>query len=246
MLEVDEIRRNHPGCGVEKMYYALKPDFIGRDRFVDTFMDLGYRLKVKKNHSKTTIASKIYYPNLIKGMQVTGPCVIWQSDITYIRIKDQYYYAVFIIDVYTKKIVGYQVSDNMRAKANLSALKMALKDNKPPLIHHSDRGSQYTSKEYINLLKSHNSKISMALSAQDNAYAERINRTIKLDYIEHWKPKTFIELKAMVKKAVWNYNNKRPHDAIIKMTPVHFENNWFKESTFFKPIITIFNNELNI
>ncbi|MBP2834038.1 DDE-type integrase/transposase/recombinase, partial [Aquimarina sp. U1-2] len=126
IVEADELRRDFPGCGVEKMYDILKPGFIGRDRFVESMMSLGYRLKVKKNYRKTTIASKVYYPNLIKGMQVKAPSTIWQSDITYIPINGKHYYVVFIIDVYTKKIVGYSVSDHMRATANLKALKMAL------------------------------------------------------------------------------------------------------------------------
>ena len=121
VLEADELREEHPGCGVEKMYYTLQPNFIGRDRFVELMLELGYRLKRKKNYRRTTIASKIYYPNLIKGMQVNRPSMIWQSDITYIPIGNRHYYAVFIIDVYTKKIVGYKVSDNMRAQANMDA-----------------------------------------------------------------------------------------------------------------------------
>lgn len=191
ILEADELREDHPGCGVEKMYYTLRPDFIGRDRFVELMMELGYRLKRKKNYKRTTIASKIYYPNLIKGMEVDRPSMVWQSDITYIPIGNKHYYAVFIIDVYTKKIVGYKVSDNMRAQANMDALNMALKENDAPLVHHSDRGSQYTYKGYIDLLMKNGSQISMALSAHDNAYAERINRTIKEEYLDHWKPQTF-------------------------------------------------------
>jgi len=179
ILEADELREEHPGCEVEKMYYTLKPDFIGRDRFIELMMELGYRLKRKKNYKRTTIASKIYYPNLIKGMKVNRPSMVWQSDITYIPIGKEHYYAVFIIDVYTKKIVGYKVSNHMRAQANMAALKMALKENDAPLVHHSDRGSQYTYKQYVNLLKQNGSQISMALTAHDNAYAERINRTIK-------------------------------------------------------------------
>ncbi|MDT0645012.1 DDE-type integrase/transposase/recombinase, partial [Zunongwangia sp. F363] len=191
MEEADELRREHPGCGVEKMYHTLNPDFIGRDRFVETFMQLGYRLKKKKNYRRTTIAGKVYYPNLIKGKQINGPCVVWQSDITYYKVAGKFYYAVFIIDVYTKKIVGYQVSDHMRATANMKAMKMALKGNDAPQIHHSDRGSQYTYKKYIDLLKAHSTAISMALSAQDNAYAERINRTIKEEYLDYWEPGSF-------------------------------------------------------
>ncbi|MFN4762746.1 IS3 family transposase [Gillisia sp. Q332] len=243
MSEADDIRRDHPGCGVEKMYYTLKPNFIGRDRFVETFMQLGYRLKRKKNYRRTTIAGKIYYPNKIKGIEINAPSVVWQSDITYYKVGDKFYYAVFIIDVYTKKIVGYAVSDHMRGTANLKALRMALKENKAPRIHHSDRGSQYTYKAYPDLLKSQTTTISMALSAQDNAYAERINRTIKEEYLDHWKPQTFNQLKGQVKKSVNNYNNKRSHCHLKKRSPNDFINYWSTLKTEERPIITIFDNE---
>ena len=243
IIEAEELRAEHPGCGVEKMYNTLKPDFIGRDRFIDLFMSLGFRIKKKKNYRRTTYASSIYYPNLIKGMQLKAPSVIWQSDITYISVGDKFYYAVFIIDVYTKKIVGYQVSNHMRATANINALNQALKDNKAPLIHHSDRGSQYVCKEYNELLKDNKSKISMALCGQDNAYAERINRTIKEEYLDYWNPKTFDQLKKCLEKAVNHYNNKRPHNNIGKLSPMEFESKWFNDDSFYKPILTIFDNE---
>ncbi|QAA80230.1 IS3 family transposase [Aequorivita sp. H23M31] len=243
VLEADELREDHPGCGVEKMYYTLKPDFMGRDRFIELMMELGYRLKRKKNYRRTTIASKIYYPNLIKGMEIDHPSMVWQSDITYIPIGHRHYYAVFIIDVYTKKIVGYKVSDNMRAQANMDALNMALSENEAPLIHHSDRGSQYTYKEYIDLLENNGSKISMALSAQDNAFAERINRTIKEEYLDHWKPKDFGQLKRMMAKAVRNYNNKRLHNNNDRMSPEKFINQFSLLRPQQRKLMTIFNNE---
>lgn len=243
IIKAEELREEHPGCGVEKMYNTLKPDFIGRDRFVDLFMDLGFRIKKKKNYRRTTYASSIYYPNLIKGISLNAPSMLWQSDITYIHVGEKFYYAVFIIDVYTKKIVGYQVSNHMRATANINALNQAFKDNKAPLIHHSDRGSQYICKEYNELLKNNNSKISMALSGQDNAYAERINRTIKEEYLDHWIPKTFEQLKRCVEKAVNHYNNKRPHNNIGKLSPIEFEKKWFNDPSFSKPVLTIFDNE---
>ena len=243
ILEADELREDHPGCGVEKMYYTLRPDFIGRDRFVELMMELGYRLKRKKNYKRTTIASKIYYPNLIKGMEVDRPSMVWQSDITYIPIGNKHYYAVFIIDVYTKKIVGYKVSDNMRAQANMDALNMALKENDAPLVHHSDRGSQYTYKGYIDLLMKNGSQISMALSAHDNAYAERINRTIKEEYLDHWKPQTFNQLKRMVTKAVKNYNSKRLHNNNNRMSPEKFINQFSLLRPQQRKLMTIFDNE---
>ena len=205
------------------MYYALRPNFIGRDRFIETFRDLGFRIKRHKT--------------------VYAPSMIWQSDITHIYVGERFYYTVFIIDIYTKKIVGYQLSNHMRATANVKAMQMALESNEAPMIHHSDRGSQYIYNEYITLLKVSGCEISMALSGQDNAYAERINRTIKEEYIDHWKPKTFEQLKKDVDRAVEHYNYKRPHNNIGRLSPVDFEDNWFNNNLFSKPIITIFDNE---
>lgn len=243
LVEAELLRREHPGCGVEKMYSTLKPDFIGRDRFIDLFMDLGFRLKKKRNYKRTTYASSVYYPNLIKGMKVSAPSMVWQSDITYIYVDEKFYYAVFIIDVYTKKIVGYQISNHMRATANVDALKMALKHNRAPTIHHSDRGGQYIYKEYLKVLKDNESQISMALSAQDNAYAERINRTIKEEYLDYWKPKNFQQLKRQINRAVKHYNTKRPHNNIGKLTPVDFETMWSNNQLEINNVLTIFDNE---
>ncbi len=169
--------------------------------------------------------------------------MVWQSDITYIYVDERFYYAVFIIDVYTKKIVGYQVSNHMRATANVKALKMALGSNRAPIIHHSDRGGQYIYKEYIRVLNDNKSQISMALSAQDNAYAERINRTIKEEYLDYWKPNSFDQLKRQVNKAVNHYNTKRPHNNIGKLSPVEFEKKWFKKQLEVNNVLTIFDNE---
>ncbi len=209
-------------------------------------MQLGFRIKRKRNYRRTTISSKRYYPNLIKGLEVNRANQVWQSDITYIPVGGKHYYAVFIIDVYTKKIVGYKVSDHMRASGNMKALEMALSKNKAPDIHHSDRGSQYTYTAYIELLKKNKCEISMALCAQDNAYAERINRTIKEEYLDYWRPQTFNQLKEYVKKAVINYNSKRPHNNINKKSPFEFEENWSFINVDKRPIITIFDNEINV
>jgi transposase InsO family protein len=151
---------------------------------------------------------------------------------------------VFILDVYTRKIVGYQVSDHMRATANVAALKMAFKENKPPLIHHSDRGSQYVYDVYVRMLTEEKCQISMGLIAQDNAYAERINQTIKDEYLRHWKPSTYEQLSRDVKRAVNNYNTKRIHENLNKMTPLKFEENWSTYSSENRPVLRIFNNEI--
>ena len=243
LIGAETLRKEHPGCGVEKMYSTLKPDFIGRDRFIDLFVELGFRLNKKRNYKRTTYPSSIYYPNLIKGMRALAPSTIWQSDITYIYVEGKFYYAVFIIDVYSKKIVGHQVSNHMRATANVKALNIALKHNKPPKIHHSDRGSQYIYNAYIKILNDNQVLISMALSAQDNAYAERINRTIKEEYLDYWKPNTFEQLKRYVNKAVKHYNNKGPHNNIGRISPVEFEKKWFKNPVEVNTVLTIFDNQ---
>ncbi len=224
MLEADELRVAHPGCGVEKMYYTLRPDFIGRDRFIEVFMGLGYRLKRKKNYRVTTRRGPWYYPNLIEGLKINKASEVRQSDITHIRLKDRFYYAVFIIDVYTKEVVGYSITDHMRATANVHALKMALRDHDPPGIHHSDRGSRYIYEGYLKLLDQNGIKPSMGKIAQENAYAEGINGTIKNEFIEHWKPQTFRQLKCMTARAVHYYNHVRPHNNLSKKTPKEFIN----------------------
>lgn len=242
--QVDKLRKEHPGCGVEKMYDILKPSFIGRDRFIEVFMQLGYRIKRKRNYMRTTYASNRFYPNLIKGLSIDSPSTVWQSDITYIRVGERFYYATFIIDVYTRKIVGYNVSNHMRASANMLALRMALRNNKAPKIHHSDRGSQYTSNEYTTLLTKNESSISMGLIAQENAYAERINRTIKEEYLSYWTPSDITDLKRLVKRAVINYNTIRTHKGLRKQSPVNFENKWNQLKENKREVLTIFNDEI--
>ena len=234
VVQAEVLRKAHPGCGVEKMYYTLKPDFMGRDRFIETFMELGFGLKRKRNYSRTTYASRFHYSNLIKGLKVDKPGLVWQSDITYIQVGNRFYYAVFIIDVYSKQIVGYRVADHMRADINLTALKMALEAHGPPKIHHSDRGVQYTSKSYTDLLREHGVQISMGLTAEDNAYAERVNRTIKEEYLDHWKPKDFRTLNGCLKRAVIHYNSARPHRSLNYQVPDQYKSG---------KSITIFNNQ---
>ncbi|MFD0933557.1 transposase [Psychroflexus salinarum] len=158
------------------MYKTLKPKYMGRDKFCEIFMDLGYRIRTIKNYRRTTIPTHLNYPNLIEGMMVTRACQVLQSDITYFDIEGTFYYLVFIIDVYTREILGYNVSNNMRKESNIKALKMALKQISPSeakdMVHHSDRSSQYGSTAYKRMLSDAEIKLSMGMKAQDNAFAE--------------------------------------------------------------------------
>ncbi|MGB1019032.1 MAG: DDE-type integrase/transposase/recombinase [Chitinophagales bacterium] len=109
---------------------------------------------------------------------------------------------MFIIDTYIKQILGHQVSDHIRATANISAIKKAFKNFKPPSFYHSDREIQYTSKEYTKILEANGSKISMGIKAKDNAHSEIINRTTKEEYLSHWKSDNYNQLVRLVNKAV--------------------------------------------
>lgn len=228
VTQADILREEHPGCGVGKMYKTLKPEYMGRDKFCEIFMDLGYRIRTIKNCRRTTIPTHLNYPNLIEGMMVTRPHQVVQSDITYFDIEGKFYYLVFIIDVFTREILGYNVSNNMRKESNIKALKMALKQIKPSeakdMIHHSDRGSQYGSSAYKKILKDAGIELSMGLKAQDNAFAERVNGTIKNEYLNLWSIETLRILKAKTKKAVNHYNIKRQHDSLNGKTPKEFKN----------------------
>lgn len=240
---VDEIRSVHPGCGLDKLYDTLKPSFLGRDKFIAVFMDLGYRVQRYRNFVRTTIPAVLRYPNLIAGLLVWDKNRVWQTDITYYEVKGEFYYIVFIIDIYTKVIRGYRASDHMRAEVNIAALEMAIGEAKQVrgMIHHSDRGSQFVDNEYRKLLMQQGIHISMGLNAQDNAYAERINGTIKNEYLKLKSIESFASLRKELKIAVTHYNEKRIHKHLPgKRTPRQFENELLTLDTQSRPKVIVY------
>ena len=201
----DVLKREHPGCGVEKMYYTLKPKTMGRDKFCEIFLSLGYGVKKVKNYRRTTVLGHMSYPNLIAGLELDSPGRVLQSDITYFELNRTHCYLVFILDIYTREIIGYHAGDHLRTQANLKALETALANieiSAQGLIHHSDRGSQYASNCYRNKLKEKGIQISMGLTALENAYAERVNGIIKNEYLSLWDIKDLNDLKRKTKRAV--------------------------------------------
>jgi putative transposase len=242
---VDLIRAHHPGCGLEKLYYSIEPDFIGRDNFIEFFMELGYRVKRPKNYRRTTYSSDKFYPNLINGLQIGSFGAVWQTDITYIEVGQKFYYAVYIIDIFTRVIVGYNISRTLKAESNLTALAMAVKKYNYPKIHHSDRGSQYTCTKYTTMLETHGSKVSMGKCAQENAYAERINLTIKDEYLKYKKMETYEDLVTINRKAVAHYNSKRLHNNLGRLTPNCYLEKLLKNEIKPKPILIIHDYENN-
>ena len=251
---VMDVRCKLPRLGTRKVYHLIKDDIqsqgikTGRDKLFDLLRAEGLLIGKRRKYTKTTNSKHWMrkYPNLIKDLKLTKPEQLWVADITYLQTKQGHDYLHLITDAYSKQIMGYEHADNLKTSSTVKALQMAL-DNRQyshGLIHHSDRGSQYIYKEYIEILKQHKCNISMSLTAQDNAYAERINRTIKEEYLDYWRPSSFIELKRYVNKAVKSYNHKRPHNGINKISPDIFEKQWHQIEEHLKPKITIFNNEI--
>jgi AcrR family transcriptional regulator len=224
---VEQRRAEHPGEGLTKLYWQLTPEEIGRDKFCRIFGQLGYHLKRPNNPVRTTIPAHKVFSNRIEGRVVSARNQVWESDITYIQVGERHYYLTFIIDAYTRRVIGWAASDSLRADANIEALQMAL-DRFPEAelqgcVHHSDRGTQYTDSRYLKLLRSHGLAISMGRKATDNAFAERINGVIKNEYLIPWGPSSFRQLKKLTKKAVSDYNTKRHHGALDKCSPIDYE-----------------------
>ena len=226
MLQIREI---HPGMGLRTMYEFYAPEGIGRDAFISVGLRYGFRIKAFRNEVRTTFSSPYYrYPNLVGDVVVRGINQLWTSDLTYFRIGDRFAYIVFIMDVYSRLIVGYWVAQHMRAENNLKALKRAFRKRKTTtfthqLIHHSDCGGQYVSDLYTKALTRAKIRISMCQLVYENAHVERVNGTIKNQYLMHWNITTFRQLQKQLKRAVEAYNQQKPHGALNKMTPHAFE-----------------------
>lgn len=225
---IDEVRQFHPGMGLRLIYEQFNPEGIGRDAFIALGLINGFRLRKYTNPIKTTRAVKSSrYPNLLGNKWVTDVNQVWVSDIFYFSITGVHYYIVLIMDVYSRRIVGYNAADNLRAENNIKALAMALNlrgidQYNEQLIHHSDRGSQYISDDYTNLLDDFGICISMCANVLENAHAERVNGTIKNDYLRRWHIKDGKNLNNWLKKAVDGYNS-RHHDSLSKQTPINYE-----------------------
>ncbi len=240
-----QVRDLHPGMGLRKMYEQFKPEGMGRDAFIALGLSEGLRLRSISNPRRTTYSIKSNrYKNLLVGKRFTAVNQVWSSDITYFQIGREHYYIVLIMDVYSRRIVGYSAADNMRAENNIKALKMALNlrgidDYEKTLIHHSDRGSQYISDDYTNLLEDFGVRISMCREVLENAHIERVNGTIKNDYLARWNISKPQSLMRFLKKAVDGYNN-RIHLSLDKKTPIEFESYVKELPKKQKPVLNIF------
>lgn len=229
---VREVRKEMPRLGTYKVYYLIKDKLaahkikMGRDKFYSLLREERMLIKRKKNYTKTTNSMHRFkkHKNLIKEIEIKEPEQVWVSDITYIKTEQGHEYLSLITDYYSKKIVGYHLADNLKTEGPLKALQMALSNRQYPdrkLIHHSDRGLQYCSDEYVSLLTNASIGISMtqAYDPYENAVAERVNGILKGEF---GIGEGFVNHQQAIKEitnSINTYNQKRPHLSCELNTP---------------------------
>lgn len=228
---VREIRQLMPRIGTRKLYHMIKPKLmqqgikIGRDSLFN-ILRKHFLLVPKHRKYQITTQSKhnfFKHPNRIKNLNINAPEQVWVADITYIRTSQGFAYLHLITDAYSKQIMGYQLTDNLRIKSSLNALKMALENkcHNHPLIHHSDRGLQYCHRDYIDMLDKKNIAISMTTKYDpyENAIAERVNGILKneFDIGEGFINRS--QANKWIKESIQIYNHYRPHLSCGFLTP---------------------------
>jgi putative transposase len=230
MAQKERKLQSHLGC--KKVYDNIKGAIqshglsCGRDRFIAIMREEGLLVKPKRRYVKTTQSYHRFrkYPNLVQGLDITCSEQVWVSDITYIKTQDGFMYLSLITDVYSKQIMGYDLSDNMKVINCVNALQRALKNRRYPdreLIHHSDRGLQYCHPDYTDLLEKNHIQVSMTTKHDpyENAVAERVNGILKGEYIVDGRLPNERQAQKEVAHAIWLYNNKRPHYSCGFLTP---------------------------
>jgi transposase InsO family protein len=221
-----------PKLGTRKLYRLIKPYLInhgikcGRDKVFTIMRESGLLIKPRRQYVKTTYSRHWMkkYPNRIRELSVKMPERVWVSDITYIKTEEGNCYLSLITDAYSRKIMGYNVSDSMGTSETIKALEMAISNRvyrNNALIHHSDRGLQYCSSEYVKLAEINNITMSMTEKSDpyENALAERMNRTIKEEFCLDRTLKCKKQVFEIIKEAVYLYNSYRPHLALGYYTP---------------------------
>jgi putative transposase len=230
--EVLRIRKTHKKMGCRKLLVKLEAFMfdhqikMGRDALFDLLAANQLLIRRRNRRVSTTYSSHWLrkYPNLIREFVADGINQLWVSDITYWRFKDKFLYISFVTDVFSHKIVGYNLSESLEAESSIHALQMALNQLKQPvegLIHHSDRGIQYCCKEYVKLLQDNSIAISMTENGDplENALAERINGIVKGEYLDCYEVNSIQEAKELLSQVVNLYNQERPHMSIGNKTP---------------------------
>jgi transposase InsO family protein len=223
------LRREHPRMGGKKLYHMLGDLagelHFGRDRFFDILRAESLLVSHKRSFTRTTQSYHYFrvYRNELKNIVITAPNRAWASDITYIRTAHGFMYLFLLTDVYSRKIVGWDLSNSLSVEGGIRALKQALKQcsTTKDVIHHSDRGIQYCCHEYVKLLRKEEMKISMTEEnhCYENAMAERVNGILKNEYLLDSTFRNGTIAKKACAEAIATYNFKRPHWALELKTP---------------------------
>lgn len=231
---VYRVREDHPTMGLRDIYFKIAPISIGRDRFEILCKQSGLMVERTQNWRRTTDSSGVVrFDNLLIGLIINKPNQVWQSDITYYELNGRFYYITFIIDAFTRVIVGHTVSQRLKTEqTTLPALQKALKSridlniSNNALIFHSDGGGQYYDKDFLELTKKYKIINSMCQYPWENGKAERINGIIKNNYLTHRIIHSFEQLQTEVDRSVLLYNTEKPHSKLQRKSPNEFEKDY--------------------
>jgi putative transposase len=225
------VRSQLPKSGGRKIYHMISEDLrkknikMGRDKLFSYLRSEYLLVPNRKKYHKTTNSRHWMrkHPNTIKDIEISRPEQVWVADITYLQVNKKHYYLHLITDAYSKRIVGFKLSDNMQAATTLEALKIAISEREynEQLIHHSDRGLQYCSSIYTQALLDNSIKISMTeeYDPYENAVAERVNGILKAEFGLDDTFKNYELLEYQVFQSIALYNQLRPHMSIGLLTP---------------------------
>ena len=254
-------RKLMPRLGGRKLWHLLQQDGfpVSRDRLFTLLSENNLLVKRRKKYSVTTCSRHWMrkYPNLIRGFDLERPHRLWVGDITYISLKGGFAYLALITDAYSKRIVGYDLNTTLERDGALRALRMAIdqtpQQKRQGLIHHSDRGCQYCSKEYVKLLTDNGIRISMTEKGDpyENAVAERVNGILKSEWIDEECFESFQAAKERIDQIVILYNSLRPHASCDWLTPLEAElrtgklkHHWGRKTVVRKAYVNLYQDNI--
>ena len=229
---IEQIVCEFPGYGYRRVTKQLHREGVqvNHKKVLRIMRESSLLCAVKHSYKRTTNSQHPYprYPNLVKDTIVTGINQVWVADITYIRIATSFVYLAVILDSYSRKAVGYAISNRLETDLTLTALRMAVAERQPlpGCIHHSDQGVQYASLDYVKELKHHGFLISMARKGNpyENAQAESFFKTLKYEEVNLWNYRTLADVIERVPYFIQEvYNKKRLHSSIGYVPPEEFE-----------------------